>query len=81
MRSDITLWGMCARFPEAPLLAVGFSMGGLILTKFLGELGMGRWEAATGACACTRYVPHHCIMQLLPPCAALPCCVTPRGTA
>jgi hypothetical protein len=39
---------MC-RFPGAPLLAVGYSMGGLILTKFLGELGLGRWEPATGA--------------------------------
>ena len=42
------LGGAC-RFPGAALLAVGFSMGGLILTKFLGELGLGRWEAATGA--------------------------------
>ena len=46
--SDSTLLGAWHRFPQAPLLAAGFSMGGLILTKFLGELGMGRWSPALG---------------------------------
>ena len=34
-----------ARFPAAPLLAAGYSLGALILTKYLAEVDQGHWPA------------------------------------
>jgi predicted alpha/beta-fold hydrolase len=31
------------RFPEAPLFAAGYSLGSLILTKYLAEADTGKW--------------------------------------
>ena len=33
------------RFLTAPLVAVGFSLGAVILTKYLSEAGRGQWGA------------------------------------
>ena len=31
------------RFPDAPLFAAGYSLGSLILTKYLAEADTGKW--------------------------------------
>ena len=31
------------RFPDAPLFAAGFSLGSMILTKYLAEADSGKW--------------------------------------
>lgn len=31
------------RFPDAPLFAAGYSLGALILTKYLAEADTGKW--------------------------------------
>jgi predicted alpha/beta-fold hydrolase len=36
------------RFPGAPLFAVGFSLGAVILTKYLAEADSGHWEKQGG---------------------------------
>jgi predicted alpha/beta-fold hydrolase len=38
-----------ARFPAAPLLAAGYSLGALILTKYLAEVDQGHWPSSEGA--------------------------------
>ncbi len=38
-----------AAFPAAPLLAAGYSLGALILTKYLAEVDQGHWPASEGA--------------------------------
>ena len=38
------------RFPGAPLLAAGYSLGAVILTKYLSEADSGHWPGE-GACA------------------------------
>ena len=37
-----------SRFLTAPILAVGYSLGAVILTKYLGEAGNGHWGAEGG---------------------------------
>ncbi len=39
------------RFPDAPLFAAGYSLGSLILTKYLAEAGTGKW-VGNGAALC-----------------------------
>lgn len=34
------------QYPEAHLFAAGYSLGSLILTKFLAEAALGRWQSA-----------------------------------
>ena len=38
---NVSLSGPRRLFPEAPMFAVGYSLGGLILTKYLAEADMG----------------------------------------
>ena len=36
------------RFPKAPLFAAGYSLGALILTKYLAEADTGKWPGEGG---------------------------------
>lgn len=37
------------RFPDAPLFAAGYSLGSLILTKYLAEADSGKWPGQGGS--------------------------------
>ena len=41
------------RFPDAPLFAAGFSLGSMILTKYLAEADSGKWPGQGRVCVST----------------------------
>ena len=51
------------RFPDAPLFAAGYSLGSLILTKYLAEADTGKW-VGEGVCLSVQLIrPLMCTHQ------------------
>jgi predicted alpha/beta-fold hydrolase len=44
----LAIWTLRSRFLTAPIMAVGYSLGAVILTKYLGEAGQGLWGVQGG---------------------------------
>ena len=55
------------QFPDAKLFAAGYSLGSLILCKYLAEAANGTWKA-TGVLLFCLKVPHVCLLYL--------CCIS-----
>ena len=56
------------RFLTAPIMAVGYSLGAVILTKYLGEAGKGNWGVQGGLLRGTEAMTLFVSEQSLHPC-------------
>lgn len=53
------------KFPNAPLLGVGFSLGANVLTRYLGEEGEQSRVHSGCMLACVRVLSPHCLFAVI----------------